>query len=603
MATVIGISGAWKDVQSRLKMVDVAVSHPDEIQNKLQELKQNRSAYIEVIKQTLAEEIQTLKKTIEQCELQLQKNIQLYQKDVATAIERLDDGILQSRKIVDKKIAVVQKEIDEQIQELTLISREQVPAKIEREVSQIIKECEAKLIFLEKQSAEVATRFVSDLAALEQQQTDLHQDHPNHLQQLDETVVAIEKEYQIDSAKIVKEIETLQATLEPQILQINEQTQVVKQEKVGLFKRIANWFKILFLYRQQRVISAPLRQLKTAENAIVSTKNRKIKDVMQQRQKIIASYHEQLENITYRKSDLLASKRAAIQNSEKQRIEINREKSDRLDRAKQNLLTTQQNKIERLRQRRAGLLAENESEVAKFKKQQQDLRLKEIEEIQRFRDNCQGKRIQLNYLLCNQSAVIHERCWTLDNTISALENVLKSHEFIGAKAELSLISGFDRLPPVYYALNDVRLNARRYVKFNHKAVQSAQVDHLIVAPTGVFVVEVKHWSQQFSDSGNFFDPYEQLGRSSYLCYCLLKENFGIKMTVRSILAYRGHLPPPSENSKYIKVLPIEEVTGYVRWFERQTPVLSAVQVENIVKEFHPQTSHNMSREVQPWEFI
>ncbi len=323
MATVIGISGAWKDVQSRLKMVDIAVSHPDEIQNKLQELKQNRSAYIEVIKQTLAEEIQTLKKTIEQCELQLQKDIQSYQRDVVTTIERLDDGILQSRKIVDKKIAVVQKEIDEQIQELTLISREQVPAKIEREVSQIIKECEAKLIFLEKQSAEVATRFVSDLAALEQQLCDLHQAHPNDLLQLDETMAAIETECQTDLAQIAKEMESLRAMLDPQILQINERTQIVKQEKVGIFKRIVNWFKILFLYRQQRVVLAPLRQLKTAENAIVSTRSRKITDVMQQRQKIIAHYHEQLEEITYRKSDLLASKRAAIVNSEKQHIEIN----------------------------------------------------------------------------------------------------------------------------------------------------------------------------------------------------------------------------------------------------------------------------------------
>lgn len=603
MATVIGTSGAWKDVQSRLKMVDVAVSHPDEIQTKLQELKQNRSAYIEVIKQTLAEEIRTLKKTIEQCELQLQKNIQLYQRDVATAIERLDNGILQSREIVDKKIAVVQKEIDEQIQELTLISREQVPVKIEREVSQIVKECEAKLIFLEKQSVEVATRFTSDLAVLEQQLCNLHQAHPNDLQQLDEIVVAIETECQTDLAQIAKEMVALQATLDPQILQINEQTQIVKQEKVGIFKRIVNWFKILFLYRQQRVILAPLRQLKTAENAIVSTKNRKIKDVMQQRQKIIARYQEQVEDIAYRKSNLLASKRAAIVNSEKQRIEINREKSDKLDRAKQNLLTTQQNKIEQLRQHRTRLVAENESEIAKFKKQQQDLRLKEIEEIQRLKDNCHAKHIQLNYLSCNQSTVIHERCWTLDNTISALENVLKSHEFIGAKAELSLISGFDRLPPVYYALNDVRLNARRYIKFNHKVVQSAQVDHLIVAPTGVFVVEVKHWSQQFTDSGNFFDPYEQLGRSSYLCYCLLKENLNVETKVRSILAYRGHLPPPSENSKYIKVLPIEEVTGYVRWFERQTPVLSAAQVENIVKEFHPEKSYATERAMHHVEFI
>jgi len=173
-------------------------------------------------------------------------------------------------------------------------------------------------------------------------------------------------------------------------------------------------------------------------------------------------------------------------------------------------------------------------------------------------------------------------------TISHVENVLNSTVFTGSRAELAIIAILSKLPPAYYVLNDVRLRAKHRLKFNHKVVQSAQIDHLVVAPTGVFVVEVKNWSQHFANSGKFFDPYEQVGRANYLCHCLLKEDLGIKMTVRSILAYQGHIPLQPKDSKYIKVLPIEEVTGYVRWFERQAPVLDATQVENIVKEFHPE---------------
>jgi hypothetical protein len=172
-------------------------------------------------------------------------------------------------------------------------------------------------------------------------------------------------------------------------------------------------------------------------------------------------------------------------------------------------------------------------------------------------------------------------------TISQIKNVLNSTVFTGSRAELAIIAILSELPPTYYVLNDVRLRAKHHLKFNHKVVQSAQIDHLVVAPTGVFVVEVKNWSQHFANSGKFFDPYEQVGRANYLCHCLLKEDLGIQMTVRSILAYRGHVPPPPKDSKYIKVLPIEEVTSYVRRFERQAPLLSATQVENIVKAFHP----------------
>jgi len=86
--------------------------------------------------------------------------------------------------------------------------------------------------------------------------------------------------------------------------------------------------------------------------------------------------------------------------------------------------------------------------------------------------------------------------------------------------------------------------------FNGTALISAQIDHVVLTPAGVFVIETKRWSQHFVESGDFHNPFDQVSRANYLCYDLLRKSFG-KTRVRSIIACGGSLPdaPPSRISK------------------------------------------------------
>lgn len=99
-----------------------------------------------------------------------------------------------------------------------------------------------------------------------------------------------------------------------------------------------------------------------------------------------------------------------------------------------------------------------------------------------------------------------------------------------------------------------------------------------------------------------FDPYEQVGRANYLCYCILKEDLHIETKVRSILAYQGHLPAQTENNRYIKVVPLEQLLSYIRWFERQPPILTATQLDYIVREFHPEKLYATERAMYHFGF-
>ncbi len=155
----------------------------------------------------------------------------------------------------------------------------------------------------------------------------------------------------------------------------------------------------------------------------------------------------------------------------------------------------------------------------------------------------------------------------LTENIRILEHTLHSPELTGAKAELEVIWRLRSLPGGYTVFNNVQLNSRRFIKFNDVPLQSAQLDHVVLSPAGVFVIETKCWSRQFSESGHYHNPFDQVQRARYLCWDLLKAEYG-KLPVRAIILTSDSLPAAPPDS-YTKVLYSKDLTGYITWFNRQ----------------------------------
>lgn len=146
----------------------------------------------------------------------------------------------------------------------------------------------------------------------------------------------------------------------------------------------------------------------------------------------------------------------------------------------------------------------------------------------------------------------------------ALEEILRSGSYFGAIAEMRMIDLLRKLPDNYYVVNDVKLRLSKGVRFDGSWLETSQIDHLVIGPSGVFVIEVKNWSDKFLSDGDFFDPYQQIKRHNYVCYTLLKRRF--KTNVWNIIACAGHIPTKPNNS-HVKVLPIEQVNNYILWFK------------------------------------
>ena len=152
----------------------------------------------------------------------------------------------------------------------------------------------------------------------------------------------------------------------------------------------------------------------------------------------------------------------------------------------------------------------------------------------------------------------------LDQAIVHLRSLLNSAELAGAEAELAVIDRLRALPSPAVVFNDVRLKATRYIRFNGVALLSAQIDHIVLTPAGVFVIETKRWSQRFVDSGDFYNPFDQVSRANYLCYDLLRRSLG-GGRVRGIIACGGSLPDAPRES-YIKVVRLDNVASYIVGF-------------------------------------
>ena len=152
----------------------------------------------------------------------------------------------------------------------------------------------------------------------------------------------------------------------------------------------------------------------------------------------------------------------------------------------------------------------------------------------------------------------------IDADIAMVRELLGSAELKGAEAELSVIEKLRKLPEYAVVFNDVQLRADRHIYFDGAALQSAQIDHLVLMPAGVFVIETKYWSRRSVESGVFHDPFDQLRRANYLCYDSLRRAFG-KTSVRSVIVNFGYLPDAPPNS-YVKVVRPDRLVGYLRRF-------------------------------------
>lgn len=150
----------------------------------------------------------------------------------------------------------------------------------------------------------------------------------------------------------------------------------------------------------------------------------------------------------------------------------------------------------------------------------------------------------------------------------------------GALGEQKVVRELEKLSDDYILINDFtcRFNPPIYKRQENDYIRSIQVDHILIAPSGIFLIETKNWSEYSLNNPNLYSPVEQIKRSNFALYKMLNgETSNTKLTLKNHLWGDKKVPirnlvvlinhNPVEEFQHVKILSLNKVLGYVKYFE------------------------------------
>ncbi|SHH67809.1 Nuclease-related domain-containing protein [Flavobacterium johnsoniae] len=162
----------------------------------------------------------------------------------------------------------------------------------------------------------------------------------------------------------------------------------------------------------------------------------------------------------------------------------------------------------------------------------------------------------------------------------------------GALGEQKVVKILETLSDEYFLINDFSVSFLRpiYNRQENDYISSVQIDHILVGPSGVFIIETKNWSEKSLENMSLRSPVEQIKRTNFALFYLLnneKSNYYLrldrhhwgdkKIPIKNLIVLTNI--KPKEEFQYVKILTINELLSYVNYFK---PIFSYNETKRIV---------------------
>lgn len=163
----------------------------------------------------------------------------------------------------------------------------------------------------------------------------------------------------------------------------------------------------------------------------------------------------------------------------------------------------------------------------------------------------------------------------------------------GAIGEQKVVKTLEKLSDEYFLINDFSVSFSKpiYNRRENDYIKSVQIDHILVGPSGVFIIETKNWSEKSLENFSLRSPVEQIRRSSFALFALLNNensNFSLrlnshhwgvkKIPLKNLIVLTN--TRPIEEFQYVKILTVDELIGYVNYFK---PIFSPSETKKITE--------------------
>ncbi len=207
-------------------------------------------------------------------------------------------------------------------------------------------------------------------------------------------------------------------------------------------------------------------------------------------------------------------------------------------------------------------------------------------------DKIKSHEGDIAYLTTHQNDVLHQRSNPFIREIEYIISELNtlSPLIYGCVGELKAIDLLRKLPDQYYIINDFRESFRPplFYKSENDYIYSTQLDHIVIGPTGVYVIETKYWNQKSIESNDLFSPVKQLKRGGFALFVIINElirnsnrflsNWGApQISVSNILLMMNS--STNQQYQFVKILTESNCIDYIT---KRPVVLNNAQIKFIV---------------------
>jgi hypothetical protein len=190
---------------------------------------------------------------------------------------------------------------------------------------------------------------------------------------------------------------------------------------------------------------------------------------------------------------------------------------------------------------------------------------------------------EIENLVENKEEIVSTRCENSQKELDHAKQVIDGLYTLvaGAIGETSVVKTLQQLPDDCFLINDysAKFDPPIYNKREKDKILSIQIDHLLVCPSGVFLLETKNWSKSSVDRLDLRSPVKQILRTSFALFVLLnsasskyglrlkKHHWGSKkVPIRNVIVMTNE--KPKEEFKHVKVLALRELLGYINYFDQ-----------------------------------
>jgi hypothetical protein len=205
----------------------------------------------------------------------------------------------------------------------------------------------------------------------------------------------------------------------------------------------------------------------------------------------------------------------------------------------------------------------------------------------KLKNNLKQKNTYFELLNNNFEEAVNQSSSSELQNISRKRTVIKEiNNFIyGAIGEHKVAEALSKLSDDYILINDFTCSFHPAL-FHSKQndyIKSVQIDHILVAPSGVFLIETKNWSENSMKNKVLRSPVQQVLRTNFALFIILEGNtlknhhWGQrKIPIKNIITFINQ--KPTEEFQFVKILSLNELVNYITYFP---PCFSKEEVQKI----------------------